>query len=82
MLCDNISAIAISKNSAFHDKTKHMKIKFHALRQFQQEDELEMKYCTSKEQLTNLFTKPLAKDRFEELRTKIRMCNLGTKEGF
>jgi len=34
---NNTSAIIISKNSVFHDKTKHIKIKFHAIRQFQQE---------------------------------------------
>ena len=42
LFCDNTSTIAISKNSVFHDRTKHMKIKFHAIRQFQQEGELEM----------------------------------------
>jgi hypothetical protein len=36
LFCDNTSAKAISKNSLFHDRTKHMKIKFHAIRQFQQ----------------------------------------------
>jgi hypothetical protein len=35
LFCDNTSAITISKNYVFHDKTKHMKIKFHAIRQFQ-----------------------------------------------
>jgi hypothetical protein len=62
LLCDNMAAIAISKNSVFHDRTKHMKIKFHAIRQFQQEGELEMKYVCSKEQLADLFTKTLAKE--------------------
>jgi len=57
-----------------------MKIKFHAIRQFQQEEELEMIYCTSKEQLADLFTKPLAKDRFEDLRERIRMYSFETKE--
>jgi hypothetical protein len=71
LFCDNTSAKAISKNSVFHNRTKHMKIKFHAIRQFQQEGELELIYCTSKEQLVDLFTKPLAKDRFEDLRERI-----------
>jgi len=57
-----------------------MKIKFHAIRQFQQEGELEMICCTSKEQLADLFTKPLSKDRFEDLRERIGMCSFGTKE--
>jgi hypothetical protein len=57
-----------------------MKIKFHAIRQFQQKRELEMIYYTSKEQLADLFTKPLAKDRFEDLNERIGMCSFGTKE--
>ena len=52
-----------------------MKIKYHVIRQFQQEGELELIYCTSKKQLANLFTKPLAKDRFETLRERIGKCN-------
>ncbi|XP_073268029.1 uncharacterized protein [Populus alba] len=80
LFCDNTSAIVISKNSVFHDKTKHMKIKFHAIRQFQQEGELELCYCTSEDQLANFFTKPLAKTRFEDLRARIGMTSFGTKE--
>ena len=79
LFCDNMSAIAISNNSVFHDRTKHMKIKFHAIRQFQQEDELEMKHCCSKEQFADLFTKSLAKESFEELREMVGMCNLESR---
>jgi hypothetical protein len=80
LFCDNTSAIAISKNSVFHDRTKHMKIKYHAIRQFQQEGELELCYCTSEDQLADFFTKPLAKTRFEDLRARIGMTSFGTKE--
>ena len=79
LFCDNTSAIAISKNYVFHDKTKHMKIKFHAIR-FQQEGELELCYCTSEDQLADFFTKPLAKTRFEDLRARIGMTSFETKE--
>jgi hypothetical protein len=57
-----------------------MKIKFHVIKQFQQEGELELHYCTSEEQLADLFTKPLAKNMFEDLRGRIGMCSFGTKE--
>ena len=56
-----------------------MKIKFHAIRQFQQEGELEMKYVCSKEQLADLFIKTLTKERFEELRRMVGMCSSGIK---
>ena len=51
-----------------------MKIKFNALRQLQQERE--MKCCTSKDQSADLFTKSLAKERFEDLREKVGSCDL------
>jgi hypothetical protein len=35
LFCDKTTVITISKNSVFHDRTKHMKIKFHVVRQFQ-----------------------------------------------
>ena len=57
-----------------------MKIKFHVIRQFQQEGELEMKYCSSKEQLADLFTKSLAKEKFEELRKMVGMRSPRIKE--
>jgi len=79
LFCDNTSVIAISKDSVFHDRTKYMKIKFYAIKQFQQERGLKLIYYTTKEQLANLFIKPLAKDRFEALRERIGMCSFGTK---
>ena len=80
LMCDNMADIAISKNSVFHNRTKHMKIKFHAIRQFQTEGELEMKYFPTKEQLADLFTKSLAKDKFEDLRVKVGMCSYAVLE--
>ena len=35
LFCENTTAITISKNSVFNDRTNHMKIKFHVVRQFQ-----------------------------------------------
>jgi len=80
LFCDNTSAIAISNFFFFHNRTKHMKIKFHAIKQFQQEGELELCYCTFEDQLADIFTKPLAKTRFEDLRARIEMTSFETKE--
>ena len=38
-----------------------------------------MKYCCSKEQFADLFTKSLAKERFEELREMIGMSRLESR---
>ncbi|KAG6491227.1 hypothetical protein ZIOFF_052563 [Zingiber officinale] len=36
ILCDNKSAIAMSQNPIFHNRTKHMKIKFYYLKEMEE----------------------------------------------
>jgi len=74
IMCDNSSALSISKNLVFHGSTKHIKIKFHFIREVQQSNEVMLIHCSSKEQLANIFTKPLPKERFETLKQMIGIC--------
>lgn len=69
--CDNTSAINISKNLVMHAKTKHISIKYHYLREQVQEKQVKLEFVKSKEQLVDIFTKPLLKDTFEYLRTRL-----------
>ncbi|KAL0323926.1 UNVERIFIED_CONTAM: Retrovirus-related Pol polyprotein from transposon TNT 1-94 [Sesamum calycinum] len=69
--CDNKSAIAITKNPVQHSRTKHIDIKYHSLREATTKGEIELKYCITEEQLADIFTKALPRNKFEELRTKI-----------
>jgi bifunctional DNase/RNase len=57
--CDNTSAISISKNPVMHSKTKHIPIKYHFLREQVAEKNIRVEYVGTKEQVTNIFTKPL-----------------------
>ncbi|CAL2234198.1 unnamed protein product [Prunus armeniaca] len=66
--CDNISAIAITKNPVFHQKTKHIDRRYHFIKDALQEGVINLEYCPTNEQLADIFTKPLAKDRFNYLR--------------
>ncbi|CAL2258162.1 unnamed protein product [Prunus armeniaca] len=66
--CDNISAIAITKNPVFHQKTKHIDRKYHFIKDALQEGVINLEYCPTNEQPADIFTKPLAKDRFNYLR--------------
>ncbi|CAL8152242.1 unnamed protein product [Prunus armeniaca] len=66
--CDNISAIAITKNPVFHQKTKHIDRRYHFIKDALQEGVIDLEYCPTNEQLADIFTKPLAKDRFNYLR--------------
>ncbi|TQD70894.1 hypothetical protein C1H46_043569 [Malus baccata] len=68
ILCDNTSAIAISKNPVAHHKTRHINRRFHFIRDALQNGEVDLIYCKTEEQVADIFTKALARDRFEYLR--------------
>ena len=69
--CDNTSAINISKNPVMHSKTKHIAIKYHFLRELVLDKEVRLEYVNAKEQIVDIFTKPLPKDAFLHLRGKL-----------
>ncbi|CAL9021871.1 unnamed protein product [Prunus brigantina] len=69
--CDNISAIAITKNPVFHQKTKHIDRTYHFIKDALHEGIVDLIYCPTNEQLADIFTKALAKDRFSYLREKL-----------
>eukprot|EP00253_Pinus_taeda_P013579 PITA_13579 len=71
ILCDNTSAINISKNPVMHSKTKHIPIKYHFLREQVLEQKVKLEYVPSKEQVADILTKPLPRETFEHLRQKI-----------
>ena len=71
LYCDNTSAINISKNPVMHAKTKHITIKYHYVRDLVEDKQVKMEYIHSKEQIIDIFTKPLPKDAFEYLRGKL-----------
>lgn len=71
IFCDNSSTINISKNLVLHSKTKHISIKFHFLREQVNKGEVRLEYVPSKDQLVDIFTKPLPKDSIEYLREKL-----------
>ncbi|PHT35737.1 hypothetical protein CQW23_23437 [Capsicum baccatum] len=69
--CDNIGAAYLSINPIFHARTKHMEINFHFVRDKVARRDLSVKFISSKDQLADLFTKPLASERFNFLCSKL-----------
>ncbi|CAL9026855.1 unnamed protein product [Prunus brigantina] len=81
ILCDNTSAIAITKNPVHHHKTRHINRRFHFIRDALQNGEIDLLYCRTGEQNADIFTKALARDRFEYLRSKLGVISAKHLEG-
>ncbi|KAI5336241.1 hypothetical protein L3X38_015508 [Prunus dulcis] len=81
VFCDNTSAISMAKNPVFHQRSKHIKRKFHFIREAIQEEVIELLYCKGEEQIADIFTKALPKDRFNYLRRMLGVKSASTLEG-
>ncbi|CAL2266202.1 unnamed protein product [Prunus armeniaca] len=81
LFCDNTSAIAMSKNPVFHQRSKHIRRKFHFIRDAIQDGEIDLIYCKGEEQIADIFTKALPKDRFSYLRSLLGVKSVSNLEG-
>ena len=71
LMVDNKSAIALSKNPVFHNRSKHIETKFHFIRTCLEEKKMELDFISIDNQLADLFTKSLGRLKFEELRQRL-----------
>jgi hypothetical protein len=75
LLCDNESAIHMADNPVEHSRTKHIVIRYHFLRDHQQRGDIEIAYVSTKEQLVDIFTKPLDEKTFTKLRHELNILD-------
>ena len=61
----------MSKNPVFHDKSKHIEIKLHYIRDMVQRGEVKLQYVAKDEQIADVFTKPLDRVKFEYFRENL-----------
>ena len=69
--CDNQSCIKISENLVFHDRSKHMEMRYHYLRDMVQRRAISLQYIPTVKQTVDVLTKPLSKRKFEYFRDKL-----------
>ena len=69
--CGNTSAINLSKNPVMHYRTKHIEIRHHFLRNHVSKGDYCIEFVDSEYQLVDIFTKPLARDRFFFIRNEL-----------
>jgi hypothetical protein len=63
--CINQSCVKLSENPLFYDKSKHIEIKYHYIRDMVHRKTIHLWYLSTHEQVADVFTKPLARMKFE-----------------
>lgn len=61
--CDNQSAILMCKNPVFHNRSKHIDIRFHYAREQVEAGNIEVRYINSDKMTADVFTKALLKSK-------------------
>ena len=62
--CDNTNAINLIKNLIQYSRTKHIDIRYHFIRDHTQNNDIVLDFVCTDNQLADIFTKLLNKDRF------------------
>jgi histone deacetylase 1/2 len=79
--CDNIGATYLSSNPVFHARTKHIEVDFHFVRERVAQKTMQVRFISSKDQVADIFTKPLPLPLFQECKRNLHMFPIVEIEG-
>ena len=69
--CDNLGATYLLANPIFHARTKHVEVDYHFVRDRVAKIEIQIRFVSSRDQLADVFTKPLPVASFIAFRFKL-----------
>lgn len=69
--CDNVGAIALASNPVFHARTKHIEVDYHFIREKVVNKDIRVRYISTHDQVSDVFTKGQTAMRFKYLRSKL-----------
>lgn len=75
IMCDNSSTIKLSRNHVLHGRSKHIDVRFHFLRDLTKEGVVKLGYCSTRDQIADIMTKPLRLEVFTRLQDKLGVCD-------
>ncbi|KAL3622056.1 hypothetical protein CASFOL_034252 [Castilleja foliolosa] len=71
LMCDNKSAICISENPVQHDRTKHIEVDRHFIKEKLEKNIISLPYVRSEEQLADILTKAVNGRVYHEILGKL-----------
>ena len=74
LFCDSQSAICLTKNQGFHEKTKHIDVRFHFIRDIMEQGLVNVNKISIKDNPANMLTKPIPNVKFKQC---LNLINVG-----
>jgi hypothetical protein len=76
VFCDSQSAIHLTKNQMYHERTKHIDVRYHFLREVVTQGDITVKKIATAENPADMLTKPLPILKFKHCLGLIGICSL------
>ena len=73
--CDNQSCIKLSENPIFHERSKHIEIRYHFIRDWVQRGSMKLVYISTDEQVEDILTKSLSRSKHVFFTDKMGMVS-------
>jgi Reverse transcriptase (RNA-dependent DNA polymerase) len=78
---DNKSCIEIATNHKTRPRTKHLSVRLHHFRSHVVKKTITIEHISTKEQIADMFTKPLPRDQFTKLRNRLMTWSSPSSQG-